>query len=149
MRKVCHRRRVSSLHRAVMRPNLAMDAPPEALCIAGEKVPVATDYRVWLMALPLLWKFPDDGAYAELVELLFGGDTGHRREDVLWAVAGFLRGYPSEDEGAYEEENSAPSLEWDINEIVLDIRDRTGLDLSYRRTEPFHWWLFLLEAGRG
>jgi len=126
-----------------------MDAPPEVLCIAGENVPVATDYRVWLMALPLLRRIPDDGAYAELVGLLFGGDTGHRREDVLWAAAEFLRGYPSEHEGAHEGKGGALSFEWDINEIVLDIRDRTGLDLSYRRTEPFHWWLFLLEAGRG
>ena len=44
-----------------------------------------------------------------------------------------------------EADESLFSLEWDLNAIVLAIRNQSGIDLSYRRTEPFHWWEFLLE----
>ena len=37
------------------------------------------------------------------------------------------------------------SFDWDINAIIIAIRNQSGIDLSYRRTEPFHWWEFLLE----
>ena len=38
----------------------------------------------------------------------------------------------------------AYSFEYDLNAIIVAIRDQHGVDLSWRRKEPFHWWEFLL-----
>lgn len=61
----------------------------------------------------------------------------------------WLKGYPRADNGYHVDEdgNGAKtySLKHDMNYIVLAIRNQSGLDLTYNRREPFHWWLFLLE----
>ena len=36
------------------------------------------------------------------------------------------------------------SLDWDLNYIIIAIMNQFGIDLTYRRKEPFHWWEFLL-----
>lgn len=69
--------------------------------------------------------------------------------DVLAAMLVFLQGYPEVDNGYSVTEKAdgskTYSLKHDMNYIVMAIRNQSGIDLSYMRTEPFHWWLFLLE----
>ena len=81
----------------------------------------------------------------EIQLLVFGGVLAEEDPaEVLTAVAEFSRGYPGlpvqGDAG-----DALFSFDWDINAIVIAIRNQSGIDLSYRRTEPFHWWEFLLE----
>lgn len=141
-----------------MRPNYALDAPPTVITVGGSDYPVKWDYRVWLEALQLLKKInPDaktpEGAQAtvdalyDLQVLLFGGVLKDENPgDVLRGILDFSKGYPSAPMGSMGDESAQPviSYEYDLNEIILAIRVQYGVDLSYRRTEPFHWWEFLL-----
>ena len=36
------------------------------------------------------------------------------------------------------------SFDYDLNYIIIAIQNQFGMDLSYQRKQPFHWWLFLL-----
>lgn len=130
-----------------MRPNLAMDPPPRSIVLRGAAYPADTDYRTWLRVLGLLKELPRDGRkLAEIETLVFGGiPVDEEPEEVLRGVLGFARGYPCAVTGG----GSGPrvlDLELDINELILAIRNQSGIDLSWRRREPFHWWEFLLEA---
>ena len=104
-----------------MRPNYAQDAPPTTISVGGVR-------RI-----------------DEIQLLVFGGVLAEEDPaEVLTAVAEFSRGYPGL---PVQVGTDAPlfSFDWDINAIVIAIRNQSGIDLSYRRTEPFHWWEFLLE----
>lgn len=140
-----------------MRPNYAQDAPPTSLEVGGFSYPVQVDYRVWIGVLRELEEWIDQpadeaqlrhnaGIYARVQHLAFGGElVDESPAEVLAAIAEFARGYPAAPVEA--EEGGAPvySFEYDLNAIVIAIRNQSGIDLSYRRKEPFHWWEFLLE----
>ena len=139
-----------------MRPNYAQDAPPTAIAVGGVAYRCEVDYRVWIEVLHLMRGIDaaaQDGEHMrenlrridEIQALVFGGVlVDEDPVEVLEAVAEFSKGYPGI---PVKGEGDAPlfSFEWDINAIVIAIRNHSGIDLSYRRTEPFHWWEFLLE----
>lgn len=140
-----------------MRPNYAQDAPPTSLEVGGFSYPVQVDYRVWIDVLRELEEWIDQpadeaqlrhniGIYMRVQQLAFGGElVDEEPAQVLAAIAEFARGYPS---ASVEGEDGGPpvySFEYDLNAIVIAIRNQSGIDLSYRRKEPFHWWEFLLE----
>lgn len=140
----------------MLRPNFAMDAPPVVISVGGADYSVDTDYRTWLEVVRLLRDFIPGAdtpaqqlhnaeAYERLMQLVFGctlndADPG----EVLDGIARFAAGYPS---APMQPSGEPPtySFEFDLNEIIIAIRNQSGIDLSYRRTEPFHWWEFLLE----
>lgn len=140
-----------------MRPNYAQDAPPTSLEVGGFSYPVQVDYRVWIEVLRELEEWIDQpadeaqlrhnaGIYVRVQHLAFGGElVDESPAEVLAAIVEFARGYPAAPVEA--EEGGAPvySFEYDLNAIVIAIRNQSGIDLSYRRKEPFHWWEFLLE----
>ncbi len=140
----------------MMRPNYAMDAPPTSILVGGIPYTVETDYRVWIEVQQELRKInmhtldPDvmeenEKVLEEIERRIFGGVlVDENAIDVLQGIYGFLGGYPSLQ---VESEGGPPvySFEHDINMIILAIRNQSGIDLSYRRKEPFHWWEFLLE----
>ena len=141
-----------------MRPNYAQDAPPTSLEVGGFAYPVQVDFRVWIDVLRELedWIAAPEGEeqlrhnmqiYCRVQQLVFGGILADEEpEQVLAAVAEFARGYPCaslQDECAGGE--SLYSFEHDLNWSVIARRNQSGIDLSYRRQEPFHWWEFLLE----
>lgn len=140
----------------MLRPNYAQDAPPTCVQVGGFAYPVRVDFRVWAEILLELEDWiaqPEDEAqlrhneaiFARVQGLAFGGVLAEEDPaEVLAALADFARGYPSAQEGGGEGERLF-SFAHDINAIVIAIRNQTGLDLSYRRKEPFHWWEFLLE----
>lgn len=141
-----------------MRPNYAQDAPPTSIEVGGHAYPCETDYRVWIDVLRQLkgLRTHDDTPEGrntlaqqimQLEETVFGGVLADENPlDVIEAIAAFSKGYPSapvrplQDSGA-----QTYSFEYDLNEIIIAIRNQSGIDLSYRRKEPFHWWEFLLE----
>ena len=136
-----------------MRPNYAQDAPPTEITVGGFAYPCETDYRVWLEVLRLMRGLrsgtdPETDAQTiiDIEKLVFGGWL--RDEDpseVLRSVSAFSAGYPMapvSDTGDSRE--PAYSFEYDLNAIIVAIRDQHGVDLSWRRKEPFHWWEFLL-----
>ena len=140
-----------------MRPNYAQDAPPTEISVGGFAYPCETDYRVWLDVLRLMREIhprPDtDDAEQRTIETLveietkvFGGWLKDENPvEVLKAVAEFSKGYPMapvQDTGNRRE--PAYSFEYDLNSIIIAIWNQHGVDLSYRRSEPFHWWEFLL-----
>ena len=144
-----------------MRPNLAQDAPPTSLQVGGGDYPVNWDYRAWLEITAKMGEIvpeadtPDDmqrnmALFEEIQALAFGGVLADEApEDVLRAVANFARGYPSAPIAGEEDHRGGTplySLDYDLNEILLAIRNQGGPDLSYRRKEPYHWWEFLLEV---
>lgn len=140
--------------------NYATDAPPESITINGTAYPAETDYRVWLQVSDLLCNL-DSASDQEamlhnlntvqtLEALVFGRVLNEPVLDVLNACAVFYRGYPAEGNGYRPETDSVTgeklfSFKHDINLILIAIRNQSGIDLSYRRKEPYHWWLFLLE----
>lgn len=141
-----------------MRPNYAQDAPPTSIEVGGFAYPCETDFRVWIEVLRLLRRIDlrstdEAGArrvldrIVEIEQLVFGGVlTDEDPAEVLMAVVAFSKGYPMapmRDTGGAD----VPlySFEYDLNAIIIAIRNQSGIDLSYRRKEPFHWWEFLLE----
>lgn len=144
-----------------MRPNLAQDAPPTSLHVGDGVYPVNWDYRVWLDITGKMSEVMPDACtpedvrhnaalFDEMQVLAFGGVLADEPTDeVLRAIADFARGYPSAPvSGEGGGRGGAPlySLDYDLNEILLAIRNQGGPDLSYRRNDPFHWWEFLLEV---
>ena len=140
-----------------MRPNYAMDAPPDFIEGRGFRYSCKTDYRVWLDVLDKLKNIDlditDEAAVLktvdriiEIEEMVFGGWLRDENPfDVLKGISEFTKGYPAAP-------NTAPTKEplfsfnYDLNEIIIAIRNQSGIDLSYKRKEPFHWWEFLLEV---
>ena len=141
-----------------MRPNYAQDAPPASITVGGCAYPCETDYRVWLDVLKQLEDIdlgdttPEGRERAaekiiRLEETVFGGYL--KDEDpiqAIEAIAEFSRGYPGAPVHPAQTDGARTySFEYDLNEIIIAIRNQSGIDLSYRRKEPFHWWEFLLE----
>lgn len=135
-----------------MRPNYAQDAPPTSISVGGVDYRCKVDYRVWIEVLGKMRQIDPSAQSQENLRLIdeiellaFGGVLAEEDPlEVLAAVAEFARGYP----GLPVQGDAGDmlfSFDWDINAIVIAIRNQSGIDLSYRRTEPFHWWEFLLE----
>ena len=82
---------------------------------------------------------------AELYELIFINEYPTDAPAALKAITAFLQGYPEQMTGKVQNGTQTLSLCEDINEIVLAIRNQSGLDLSYR-CKYFHFWEFLLEV---
>lgn len=138
-----------------MRPNFAQDPPPTSISVGGIPYNAETDFRVWIEVQKELRKIdlntvdPDvmdeNEAILENIErMIFGGVLADENAiDVLKGIYEFLGGYPSL---PVEGDGGAPvfSFDYDLNMIVLAIRNQSGIDLSYR-CKHFHWWEFLLE----
>ena len=144
----------------MFRPNYAQDAPPEAIRVGGASYPVNVDFRTWIVVLDLARElYPTVGTLeearsnarvlAEMQRLAFGRPLGRPSAAVLRAMMDFARGYPTmvgEEAGGDGEGEELLSFDYDINDLVLAIEEQFGLDLSYRRREPYHWWEFLLRV---
>lgn len=137
----------------MLRPNLAMDPPPTEIAVGGVWYPANTDYRVWLQVLEVMRKWRSDPkaaaqnmeVAAELQQLVFSGVLADEPVDaVLNAIVAFSQGYPSAPTGGAAAETPVFSFAWDLNEIIIAIRNQSGRDISHRCTH-FHWWEFLLE----
>lgn len=141
----------------MLRPNLAQDAPPTEIDVGGVSYSINTDFRVWIGVLCRLRDLMPTPTTPEQVQTnietladiemqVFGKILPHPAHEVLDAVTGFSQGYPEAPVSASERQrNQTYSFDWDLNYIILAIRNQSGIDLSYRRKEPFHWWEFLLE----
>lgn len=140
-----------------MRPNYAQDPPPTSIEVGGTFYNVETDFLVWIDVLRQLrrLRFDDDSAagrkraaeaFVELQITVFGGVLGDEDPyEALAAITEFSKGYPAAPVGEMSGAGGPTySFEWDLNEIIIAIRNQHGVDLSYRRTEPCHWWEFLL-----
>lgn len=140
-----------------MRPNYAQDPPPTAITVGGHAYPCETDYRVWLEVLRMMdeMRVGDDSeaGRAQLADQIialeiavFGGVlVDEDSTAVLEAVSEFSKGYPTAPTRSRGSNERTYDFEYDLNEIIIAIRNQSGIDLSYRRKEPFHWWEFLLE----
>lgn len=140
----------------MLRPNLVMDAPPTEISVGGVSYPAQTDFRIWLQVMELFSELnlhPKSEAtaqdtldkMAQIQTLVFGGVlVEEQTEEVMKALAEFSKGYPSAPIKSSGGEQTY-SFEYDLNAIIIAIRNQSGIDLSYRRKEPFHWWEFLIE----
>ena len=141
----------------MLRPNLAQDAPPTFISVGGVDYSVNTDFRVWigvthdLRDLIPTPKTPEQAinntkVIADAEMAVFGQIIPHPMNDVLDAIIQFSQGYPEAPvTPSGKQKVQTYSFDWDLNYIILAIRNQSGIDLSYRRKEPFHWWEFLLE----
>lgn len=141
----------------MLRPNLAQDAPPTVIYVGGVSYNINVDFRVWIGVMSSLRNLVHTPTTAEQInnniktltdiELqIFGEIIPHPANEVLDAISEFAQGYPEAPINASDRQRAQSySFEWDLNYIILAIRNQSGIDLSYRRTEPFHWWEFLLE----
>lgn len=139
------------------RPNLAQDPPPAEITVGGVSYSINIDFRVWLdvmrlmrdiMAMPTTPEQINRNleVFAQIEYLVFGKLIPHPAHEMLDAVREFLLGYPEAPVSAGGKQKAQTySFDWDLNYIILAIRNQSGIDLSYNRKEPFHWWLFLLE----
>ena len=144
----------------MFRPNYAQDAPPEAIRVGGASYPVNVDFRTWIDVLDLARElYPTVATLKEarhnarvlenMQRLAFDRVLEAPPAAVLRAMMDFARGYPTmvgEGAGDDGEGEELLSFDYDINDLVLAIEEQFGLDLSYRRREPYHWWEFLLRV---
>ena len=144
----------------MFRPNYAQDAPPQSIRVGGADYAVNVDFRVWIDILDRARELyasvgtleearHNARVLADLQKMAFGGVLAESPAAVLRAMMAFARGYPTmvgEDVGADEDGEELLSFDYDINDLVLAIRAQSGVDLSYRRREPYHWWEFLLQV---
>ena len=124
------------------------------LSIGGVSYAIDTDFHTWITVTELMREFWTDPGHEidnlrnlyEIETLIFGGRIEQNAEEVIRAITTFMQGYPEPPTNGYDEPHE-PIVDFsiDLNAIVVAIRDQSGLDLSYKREEPFHWWLFLLE----
>ncbi len=143
--------------------NLCCDKPPETINICGAEYPVRTDFLVWIKVLSLMRQLDGTGdkiaeennriVIAKIINLVFQDPKivalNCFADDIFVGVEKFSKGYDLSKPDTIARDNSDErnivDFEYDLNYIIIAIRNQTGLDLSYKRKEPFHWWLFLLE----
>lgn len=140
----------------MLRPNLAQDAPPTKLTVGGVDFDINVDYRVWIGVLNDLREIilhPSTPEHAlhnatiimQLETAVFGRLIDAQVADVLKAITEFSRGYPEAPVGESDTSRAQTySFDYDLNYIILAIQKQFGVDISYRRGKPFHWWMFLL-----
>lgn len=80
----------------------------------------------------------------EIEKLVFGGKIDENIADVMKAISEFSTGYPMAPVRSHGDGGALFSFEYDLNAIIIAIRNQSGIDLTYR-CKHFHWWLFLLE----
>lgn len=140
-----------------MRPNIAQDAPPISIEVGGHPYPCATDFRVWIDVLDKMRSINLDASSAEkrikaaeqiedIEEIIFGGVLADESlSDVFAGINKFAAGYPSAPISASDDNGLRTfSFNYDLNEIVIAIRDQHGVDLTYKNPAGCHWWEFLL-----
>lgn len=140
----------------MLRPNLAQDAPPTELSVGGNSYSINVDYRVWIDVLHDLRniiptpKTPEQAMHntetiANIEKKVFGKVIKENVASVLDAIAAFAAGYPEAPVGEGKQQNvQTYSFDWDLNYIIIAIMNQYGIDLTYRRKEPFHFWEFLV-----
>lgn len=135
------------------RPNIAMDAPPTQIEVGGNLYDVNVDYPVWIEVCEKLGELWHDNEHIienlditfQIEMMVFGGRIDESPFEALQAVIEFAGGYPEDKIESDEDSARIVDFSHDINAIVVAIRNQSGIDISYKRTEPFHWWLFLNE----
>ena len=139
----------------MMRPNLAQDAPPTELSVGGHFYSINVDFRVWIDVLHDMRNIisapetteqalSNAETVAKIEKAVFGKIIPESLGDILNAVSDFAVGYPEAPVGDGGRNVQTYSFDWDLNYIILAIRSQFGIDLSYRRTEPFHFWEFMV-----
>lgn len=139
----------------MLRPNLAQDAPPTEIPVGGNLYSIHVDFRVWIGVLHDLRDLYPTPANAEQakhnidiiaqIELaVFGRIIPETAAAVLEAVSDFASGYPEAPVGEGSRGVQTYSFDWDLNYIIIAIMNQFGIDLTYRRTEPFHFWEFMV-----
>lgn len=140
----------------MLRPNLAQDAPPTTLTVGGVVYDINVDFRAWIDVMRLLRDLISAPATIDqalhnvetidqIEAIVFGQRIPQPAKDALSAVIDFAAGYPAPPIGEGSDSGvQTYSFDWDINYIIIAIQTQFGIDLTYRRDEPFHWWLFLL-----
>lgn len=140
----------------MMRPNLAQDAPPTELTVGGNSYSINIDYRTWIDVLHDLRnliptpKNPEQAMHntetiVKIEKSVFGRVIQESMASVLDSITTFAAGYPEAPIGEGKQSNvQTYSLDWDLNYIIIAIMNQFGIDLTYRRKEPFHFWEFLV-----
>lgn len=148
----------------IHRPNVAMDAPPTSIEVGGKLYNVNTDFCVWIDILKRMRQLYSEPATLEealhnkmvltdIQRLAFDKVLDDESlADVIGAIVHFASGYPRFDKMTDEvepqsetnEEDVSFDFDLDLNAIVVTMRMQYGIDLTFNRKEPFHWWLFLL-----
>lgn len=136
-----------------------LNSPPEYIEVNNTKYPIDWDYKKWLKISGKLNELDcssDDEktscenimVIAEMIVLVFGKLIDEPYNDTFKAMLEFYKGYPEQENNSGSGSGSVKRLfdfNHDINYIIIAIRNQTGIDLSHRRKEPFHWWDFLIE----
>jgi len=141
--------------------DISTTPPPNYIAVNGTKYETHTDFRIWrdiiVTAQENLYDAPETDeeilnnweTLAELQRKAFSRVLKESAVDVFNAMLEFAKGYPKESSGYSQDEDGDGkkifSLKHDMNYIIIAIRNQSGIDLSYNRIEPFHWWLFMLE----
>lgn len=136
-----------------------LNPPPEYITVNGTKYPINSDFRIWLKVttkLDELDYISDDKdvmcdniiIIADIINMVFGKLINEPYTDTFGAILDFMKGYPEQENKNCSGAGSGKRLfdfNHDINYIIIAIRNQSGIDLSHRRKEPFHWWDFLME----
>lgn len=133
-----------------------MDAPPTSIEVGGKSYMINTDFRVWLTVMELYrgvrlkpkteQQLIDTASTIEEIErIVFGKLIEENVFEILNEIGKFMQGYPTAPmNGSLDNDEQTYSFEFDLNEIIIAIRNQHGIDLSYRNEKGCHWWEFLL-----
>ena len=138
-----------------------LNPPPKQITVNGTIYSIDSDYRTWLKISDKLNRIDcvsedEESAceniivIAEIISLAFGKLINEPYTDTFNAILEFYKGYPEQNNKRCSGAVSSKRLfdfNYDINYIIIAIRNQSGIDLSHRRNEHkhFHWWDFLLE----
>lgn len=143
----------------ILRPNIAMDAPPTSIEVGGFVYNIKTDYRLWIQVLADLREIlptmetDDDTLHNAIIITKISTDilgapmkfeNAEQIGEFVAAVAQFAQGYPQPPVVPDPAEHSVQtySLEQDLGSIVEAFQHYYGVDISYK-CENYHWWLFM------
>ncbi len=130
--------------------------PPCCLTINGRDYRIDTEYRTWIdvcTKLEQMDPYNMQGAQQVLhgiIKTIFPDAINEPYKDIMEAITEFAKGYPGrpiqkQNGGSSGDDTPLFSFAYDINYMILAIRNQSGIDLTHRRKEPFHFWDFLLE----
>lgn len=130
------------------------EKPPESIIINGRNYPIKWDFLPWALYFEdFINNFSDDEVenikiISKMQEIYLGGIIQEDFISIIQALLDFYVGYPKppmNDKGISNNNEKNYSFKYDLNEIIIAIRNQSGIDLTHRRKGLFHWWDFMLE----
>lgn len=132
-----------------------VNKPPNYIVINGNKYEIITVFFTWAINFPeIVSRFNDnqknnEKIVCELIDVFIIENCSESYEEIVIALSDFFRGYPKNlNTKKSKDTNTVNILSYkhDMNDLIIAIRNQSGIDLTHRSNAQMHWWDFLLEV---